>query len=310
MNNHRARHLAKQIFSCIPSAICVIAIPVSAAVVSGDLVIENQAIKIGDSRVNTIVYRNVKVPSGPTFVSLHNNEQTLNPIVISNVIDRGGSFVALTPPLDAKGNLCRYVRFSIGDSSYYFDPNRIWDDTRIRVGTSANCITNELGDAPSDPGRLAKVEAAVSGFRSDLIQILGISEKRPRQYLVSVHNNRFLAFDSEKLIPNKCARRHASERQATSRASVADFFLVTDSKTFDFYAGQDFNVVQQLPSTTSTEECLDGSLSVFAQSRRIPFTTVEVNYLNDGSLDRNALKAQTKSASMLKAVYEAYKTLF
>lgn len=310
VKRHFVYHSVKSLLAGIAGAYCTLFLPASADVSNGDLVIKNPVIRVGDSKVNVIVYRNENKPLGPTFLSLHNNEQTLNPIVISNVIERGGSFVALSPPLDNQGNLCRFVRFSIGDSNYFFDPNRIWDNARVRIGISANCLTNELGESPSNSGALSKAKAAVVGFRNDLIKLLGINDKKPNQYLVSVHNNRFLPFDSSVLIPDKCAKRHASKGEASSKASLGDFFLVTDNKAFDFYASRDFNVIWQLDSTTSTEECLDGSLSIYAQSRGIQFATVEVNYFNDGNEDRSALKAQKKSALMLQSVYSAYDSLF
>lgn len=306
MTNQLRQMSDKLVFAGLLSAACIATSPVHAEVTGGDLDIKNPAIRVGDSKINVIVYKNARKPSGPTFLSLHNNEQTLNPIVIASIIENGGSFVALSPPLDKGGNLCRFVRFSLGGVSYYFDPNRIWDDNRILVGLSASCISNTLGGRPSSPAVVSKVQSEVISFRNDLIRILGINNKDPALYLVAVHNNRFLSFDSDRLIPSECAMRYASKSQALDEASHGDFFFVTDTKKFDFYSSKDFNVVQQLVSTLSSEKCLDGSLSIFAQSRGLPFTTVEVNYSDDGSNDRSALKAQKKSASMLQAVFNAY----
>lgn len=309
MTNQLTGHSNKLAFAGILSAACLFTSPVIAETLRGDLDIKNLTIGVGDSKVNVIVYKNERKPSGLTFLSLHNNEQTLNPIVIASIIENGGSFVALSPPLDKGGNLCRFVRFSVGGVSYYFDPNRIWDDNRIQIGLSANCISNALGKSPSSPAVISKVQSAVVGFRNDLIRVLGISTRAPDLYLVPVHNNRLLPFDSDTLIPSQCARRYASKSQASDEASRGDFFFVTDDKRFDFYSSKDFNVVQQLASTLSTEKCLDGSLSIFAQSKGVPFTTVEVNYSDDGNNDRSALKAQKKSASMLQTVFNAYSSL-
>ncbi|MCP9841395.1 hypothetical protein KBY93_12235 [Synechococcus sp. J7-Johnson] len=310
MINQLIGYSSKLTLAGIVGAACMFSPPVFAEVLRGDLDIKNLTIGIGDSKINVVVYKNTSKPSGLTFLSLHNNEQTFNPIVIASVIEKGGSFVALSPPLDKGGNLCRFVPFSVGGESYYFDPNRIWDDNRIKVGLSANCISNELGSIPSSPAVLSKVNSAVVGFRNDLIRVLGINNQDPNLYLVVVHNNRFLAFDSEKLIPTACAKRYTSKSQASDQASRGDFFFVTDDRTFDFYSSKDYNVVKQLPSTLSTNTCLDGSLSIYAQSKGLPFTTVEVNYSDDGDSDRSALKAQKKSASMLKTVYNAYNSLY
>lgn len=306
MNLYSAFHSARLASTSLVFSALFCASPVLAQLPNGDLKIEDKILRVGDTDIDVIIYRNVKRPSGITFLSLHNNEQVLNPIVIANIIDSSGAFVALTPPLDKGGSLCRFVRFSLNGQSYYFDPNRIWDDNNVKIGTSADCLSNALSGSPDSPASKSKAKAAVIRFRNDLARVLEISNGNKNLYLVSVHNNRSLPFDSERLIPNDCASRYGSVSQRADDAATGDFFFVTDKQAFDYYSSKDFNVVQQLKSALTTKECKDGSMSIFAQSKGIPFTTVEVNYSDESNGDRSALKAQKIAASMVKAVYSYY----
>jgi hypothetical protein len=271
------------------------------------LQIQDNILRIGNTAVHAIVYKNITNPSNLKFVSLHNNEQLLNSMVIANIIDKTGTFVMLEPPLDNDGNLCRWVRFSIGGQALYFDPNRMWDNSHISLNTTADCVTNTFAGTPN-PNLLSQGRQAVIRFRDEFVRLLGIDENSRPGYLVSVHNNRGLRFDSKVLIPDDCATRHPSNINPPDDITAGDFFLVTSDQSFNYYSGRgSYNVVLQTPATLSTPECRDGSLSIFAQSKGIPFTTVEVNYGNNG---RSALDSQKKAASMLTSVFSAYTQLF
>lgn len=275
------------------------------------LQIQDKILKIGDSNVHAIVYKNIARPSGLVFVSLHSNEQLLNPMLIENLVDKAGTIVVLSPPLDKGGNLCRWVRFSIDGQVFFFDPNRMWDDSRIKLGTEAGCADNTPPSMPRagnqvDPTVVLRAKNAVISFRKTFASLLGFDGSSRPGYLVAAHNNRGLRFDSEEVFPDACFTRNSSKTSASDDSAAGDFFLVTSKKSFEYFASKDYNVILQTPATLSTEDCQDGSLSIFAQSLGVPFTTIEVNYSGDNDGERSTVKSQKKAASMVRSAFSAY----
>lgn len=271
---------------------------------SAGLTARAATLPIGDSSVKAMVYDNQSKTRDVTFVLLHGNEQILSPVVVSNLVSRKGRFVSIVPSLDDKGNLCRFVKFRLGGNTLFFDPNRIWDDSKIKIAKSADCIGNSLGSQLEASQDRERALQAVISFRSKLSTLLGIGQSPDSSLVVAIHNNRNLDYQSERLIPSECASRagRGGAKAGGSSYNNGDFFLVTTEGGFRFFADNGFNVVRQMPNTPTTPQCQDGSLSVYSQSRGIPFVTVEVDYTGD-SASRSALQAQNIASKMINAVF-------
>lgn len=297
-------------FTSIILLILSLVSPAIAQIQNGDLSIKNKTISLGDSNINVIIYKNKQNPNLATFISLHNNEQTGITNLISRIISDGGMLVILMPELSAEGNLCRFIKFKIGGNNYYVDPNRIFDDSRIVIYSSIDCLNNS-GEELEDPEQIAKISPRISAFGKNFLQILEVNQNKNR-YLVAFHNNRDLHYNSSDLIAEEvCAKLHSSSQNIQDTNNQSDFFYVTEESAFNYFSQQDFNVVWQQEEAINNPLCNDGSLSIYAQANKIPYINLEVNYLGEkdkGNSLRDVLTTQKRASIMLNSLFEFLKT--
>jgi len=309
---HQIKSKSIATFTSIILLILPLISPAIAQIQNGNLSIKNKTIALGDSKINMIIYKNKQNPNLATFISLHNNEQTGITNLISRIISDGGILVILMPELSAEGDLCRFIKFKIEQNNYYVDPNRIFDDSRIVIYSSIDCLNNS-GEELKDLEQIAKIIPKISVFSRNFLQILEVNQNKNR-YLVAFHNNRDLHYNSSDLIADEaCAKRHSSSQNIQDIINQSDFFYVNEEIAFNYFSEQDFNVVWQQEEAINNPLCNDGSLSIYAQANKIPYINLEVNYLgekdkDEGNSSRDVLTTQKKASIMLNSLFEFLKT--
>lgn len=279
----------------------------------GVLEIDNKVIKLGSNPVNIITYKNSQKPLDLHIISLHHNESLFVPLVISQIIDNGGSLTTVKPSLDVNGDLCRYAKLVLDGKVFFVDPNRIWDDNKITIYPNGSC-SNPDGDLSGDslpPGAVL----SISKFRDELVGLLGIAGgTRPGLVFAAIHNNRDQHVNRV-MDKKECFDLKQSSSFDSVPSSRSDWFLVTTSKAFGFFSSRNYNVILQRQIATSS--CNDGSLSIYAQAKDIPFVTVETNYVGEvcqkkekDCIDenRNTILAQGISARMLMSLFQFAQT--
>jgi hypothetical protein len=285
----------------------------------GVLSIEHKQIPLGDDNVNVIVYTNPFKRLGASFLSLHNDEQVGVVVLLSRIMQDGGIFGAVIPPLHITGVPCRYAGFRIDGIRYQIDPNRLWDDAKLEPYKVDSCLGVNKGDSNqkvSDKDVLARIRASVSGFRSTLLNLLAVNQGAgDGRYLVAIHNNRDLHYTFEDVQKKQCGVKSPVVKDVP-RDRQSDFFLVTSKEDYAHFVGQGYNVVWQQEVALSDNECQDGSLSLFAQSKGIPFITIEVNKQGESKEDpgessgrpRSAESSQVVASKMINSVFSFLKS--
>lgn len=204
---------------------------------------------------------------GPTYINLHENEQTS--------VDAARAVLAASPGRLIR--LCSHGRRTVvfwkGIRPHAFDPNRIFTDDGLRQTLSRHA---SLTDAAFE---------AVLGLRAALLTQVGPPGHVP---VVALHNN-----GGRYTIRHYAAgQRHAGDAAALSIATQwppEDFFVVTQAHWFERLRERGFNVVLQ-----SADAADDGSLSVWFQRRGRDYVNVEARH--------GRLAAQTQ---MLRALTDA-----
>ena len=298
------------ITSIVLSLLCT-PIRVNALPAKGVLDIENMVIKLGSNPVNIITYKNSQKSLDLHIISLHHNESLIVPLVISQIIENGGSLTTVKPSLDVNGELCRYANLVLNGKSFFVDPNRIWDDDKIVVYPYGTCSSPDMERELSGESLPSGIKLSISKFREDLVGLLGISDSTRAGFLLAaIHNNRDQHFN--RVMGNKaCFDLKQSSSSLNDSSTKGDWFLVTTPKAFSFFSSRNYNVIFQKEKATTS--CNDGSLSIFAQAKGIPFVTLETNYVGEACLEsekdcidknRNTIVAQMVSAKMLISLFQ------
>jgi hypothetical protein len=206
-------------------------------------------VALGDTPVYLV--ETVGEPPRPTYLSLHENEQTAV-VAARRIVERlGGRLVEL------RAQRKRLVSFMLGPVRYAFDPNRIFTDGGI--AKTLRRYGKYTSEAHAAVGKLAAA-------------ILDLAVEGPDALLVAVHNNSAGALSVESYRPGGPLQSEAAQ-VVTSRAHAPDdFFLVTEPSLFERLRALSFNVVLQSPLPTD-----DGSLSVYCQGR-LPYVNVEARF--------------------------------
>lgn len=192
--------------------------------------------------------------AGPAFLVLHDNENTAVEAGLEAIRSRGGRLVEVR----ARGR--RLVAFEMDGQTWRFDPNRVFTE----AGAEAT-LQSHNGSAP--PEVLAEVrrfaEAVLAAYGADSLP-----------FLATLHNNTAGEYSALSYTPQG---EHAQDAAAVHLPPGADpdnFFFVTDRALFDALAAEGFAVVLQ-DNDRATD---DGSLSVWAARRGMPYVNVEARH--------------------------------
>ena len=224
-------------------------------------------VTIGSVTIDVVVYE-AEAP-GLTFINLHDNEDTSAQAALKVMEQEGGRLIELQHTGE------RNVEFMLDDSTYVFDPNRIFTD----IGVAATLDT--LG-AYSDSAHIL-----VRQFGQTLIDLYDLGNL---DVVVTVHNNGETEYSALSYTPGGDYAIDASAAHVIEGSDPDDFFFVTDEALYDAIRSGEHNVVLQ-DNTLVTD---DGSLSVYCGQHGIAYVNVEAQH---GHLDE-----QVRMIAFLRSV--------
>jgi len=232
-------------------ALCAQPTPAEPAIVTREVF-------LGDSAVHIVT--SVGAEGMADYLVLHDDENTAVDAGLEMVRRRGGRLVELR----AHGE--RNVSFASGSRRYAVDPNRVFTEAGVAT-TLRRLSESPLDDlARSDARRLARVVIAAY-FRPGT------------RAVVTLHNNTDGAYSAASYAAGGDLAGDAADVHLTAGADPDDFFFVTTRELFDALARRGFTVVLQDNERVTD----DGSLSVWAGRRGLPYVNVEAQH---GHLER------------------------
>ncbi|MFW5973053.1 MAG: hypothetical protein ACOCTG_03600 [Bacteroidota bacterium] len=206
---------------------------------------------LGDDSITVVVLRGDQ--DGFSYINLHENETTSIGAAIEHVHRTGGRVVHL----EQAGE--RNIRFSMGDSLFVFDPNRIFTDLGIRL------TLEQLSEYSPAAHR------EVRSFRTFLLDILNIAQEQP---VITVHNNTDGEYSILRYADGGTLSSEAMFVYVAHGEDPDDFFFVTEPEWFSAIRAAEFNVVVQ----DNLHVTDDGSLSVWCGHNEIPYVNVEAEH--------------------------------
>ncbi len=229
---------------------------------------------IGGDSVGIYTRCSLLCDSNITFIQLHEDETTGIDAAEEYLMTHGGFLVQL------KHTGKRLVNFKLGNQVFNVDPNRIFS----RVGIKNNMTKLAL----------YKPEAAkqVNVFANNILK----NYVNDKKLIVALHNNteeKFSILSYEKGMPEA---PNAAEVFINDDMDPDDFILTTDTSIYRKIKDKNINVVLQ-----SSKAKDDGSLSVYAQRKKIPYINIEAQH---GHLDE-----QKQMLFALKDIIEGYREL-
>lgn len=181
-----------------------------------------------------------------TLVHLHGNETTADTVARKTAVKEGIYFLQL----QNKGS--RLVDFRLQNTTYRFDPNRIFTGSGIKKTLALT--SRYTGTAFRE----------IEHFADSLLLLL-----HPDKPVVALHNNTDGRFDILQYRNNGLGIVHINPLQ-----DADDFFITNDESIFRRLQQQNFNVV--LDDATKTED--DGSLNVYCSRQGIVYVNVEAQH--------------------------------
>ncbi|PAP77540.1 hypothetical protein [Rubrivirga marina] len=186
-------------------------------------------------------------------LNLHDDEGTSVEAALDVLRERGGRVVELVHSGD------RNVRFSVGGARYEADPNRMF--------TPAG-RTRTLGSLSTADER---AEAALAAFADS---VLAVYAAEPPAVVLTLHNNTDANYSAASYGPGAPYASDAAAVTVHNGTDPDDFFFVTDRAIYDALVARGFNAVLQ-DNDAATD---DGSLSVWAARRAVPYVNVEAQH--------------------------------
>lgn len=185
-----------------------------------------------------------------TWIHLHDNEETARQtaLITLNQLQQGCL-------LDLRHGGSREIIIRNQQLSIRFDPNRIF--TAHGRKTTLKCSKGNCALS------LQLLDKAAENF---LYQYL--SQKK---LIIAVHNTHPAGLSVRNYMVGNAMAQDVSQVAISPDKDPHDFFYVTSTQAFDFFASRNFNVVLQNNQTVRN----DGSLSVWAAQQMIDYINVE-----------------------------------
>ena len=213
-----------------------------------ELTFQKVAFQIGETTIHAHVTQ-VGLNS-VTIIQLHEDETTCAEAAQAVLEKQGGRFIRLVH----SGK--RRVTFSLNGTSYSFDPNRIFSQDGL------NKTVRSKGAVPEE------ARHAVREFSAQLVGHFALGNQPS---LIAIHNNGDGQYSINSYKPNATYELDADQLSINPEADPDDFYYVTDPFFFSTLKAATFNVILQDNRILRD----DGSLSVFAGRRNIPYINVE-----------------------------------
>lgn len=213
-------------------------------------------LQLGDTEVNIVVHE-AEVP-GLTLINLHDDENTSVEAGLALLRRHGGRLVELQHTGE------RNVRFTLRDSTYTFDPNRMFTYNGLKASLeslsadSVHSVEEEVIDLVS--------EFALSVLERYSLDGLDI--------VITLHNNTDERYSVLSYADGGDYVLDARFVNVEGDDDTDDFFFVTDANLYSQMRQAGFNVVLQ-DNVRATD---DGSLSVYCGQNDIPYVNVEAQH--------------------------------
>ena len=209
--------------------------------------VDTLAVAVGETPVRLVVHT---APGGDglNMLNLHDDEGTSVEAALDVVRERGGRVVEVVHTGE------RNLTFAVRGRPYTADPNRIFTDAGRRRTLAPR----------ADPAALAALEAFAD-------TVLALYADAPTPVVVTLHNNTPDGYSARSYEPGAQYATDAAAVAVRPGADPDDFFFVTDRPLYDALVGQGFSAVLQ-DNRAATD---DGSLSVWAAQRGVPYVNVE-----------------------------------
>ena len=208
-------------------------------------------IRLGKDTVTVVVHQ-AEAP-GTTFINLHDNENTAAQAARTVIGYYGGRLIELQHTDE------RNVTFELDDSTYVFDPNRIFTDAGITA-------TLDTLSTHSDTAH-----AAVRAFADTLLTLYDLDAAGT---VVTVHNNGDTEYSALSYVPGGDYEIDALFAYIAEGSDPDDFFFVTEQSLYDALRNREVNVVMQDNARVTD----DGSLSVYCGQRGLTYVNVEAQH--------------------------------
>ena len=224
--------------------------------------------RIGETQVRVLVEE--RPGSDLVYINLHDDENTgveAGQLLIQQI---GGRLVQLVH------DGSRLISFSSNGQRFKFDPNRMFTD-------------RGAGRTLAKQGSFS--EPAFSEVRRFAERVLSICRFDELSLVVTLHNNADQGYSAVSYLKDGDYEADALQVHLEPNTDPDDFFFVTDLALFECFRNRHFNVVLQ-----DNENVIDdGSLSVLAGRRGIPYVNIEAE---EGHFQQQL--------GMLREVYAAY----
>jgi hypothetical protein len=205
----------------------------------------SETFRIGDRLVGLSIY---KRQGNITLVNVHDNENTSVQAAKIVIDSLGGKLFQLRHTGE------RNIQFRLNGKQYEFDPNRIFTEAGAR-----ETLTN-LGAYSDEAHHL------VRRFANSLVDSLDV------EVILTLHNNTEGNYSAASYLDEY--RSDAADVFLNPARDPDDFFFVTERLFFEELRARGFNVVLQNNATVTD----DGSLSVLAGQRGIPYINIETEH--------------------------------
>ena len=206
---------------------------------------------IGDATVDVVVHA-TEAP-GLTYINLHDNEDTAVEAARAVIGHYGGRIIELQHTGE------RNVQFGLKDSTYVFDPNRIFSDAGIAATLDTLGVYSD------------SAHAVVRTFADTLLSFYDLPST---DVVVTVHNNTENNYSALSYVDEGEYAVDARFTTVTDQHDPDDFFFVTDLDLYNQIRQAGFNVVLQDNAFVTD----DGSLSVYAAQLGVPYVNVEARH--------------------------------
>ena len=186
------------------------------------------------------------------FLVIHDNEDTGVKAAFEYIRFSGGSVY------DSQYGDVRNYNFSYQGRKYQIDPNKLYSEYGVMEGLEYYGAVH--------PEVSAKLNTAAE-------RILKFYNPGEPNYIFTLHNNTDGAFGINSYLRGRELELVADSLHINFNMDPDDLILVTDLKLFNAFKQQNINVVLQ-----SRDAADDGSLSLYAMQKNIPYINVEVQH--------------------------------
>lgn len=208
-------------------------------------------IRLGEQKI--IFISSQSGQGGPLFYNVHDDENTSVKAVQHYFKKHSGRLIEL------KNGGKRLISFTIDDTRYRIDPNRIYTVAGAKKSLEDNGPFSQ------------KAHDAVNQFAYKVLQLLALESGKP---IITLHNNSDNQYSLISYLPDCSEAGNAAQLYFNEGMDPDDFFFVTDPRIFMALKNLNLNAALQDNRRASD----DGSLSIYAGQHNIPYVNVEAQH--------------------------------